>query len=34
MGRNTADMVEFLKNPLNDQILLDITKKVEKYWNS
>lgn len=34
MGRNTTDMVEFLKNPLNDQILLDITKKVEKYWNS
>jgi len=34
MGRNTLDLVEFLKNPLNDHILLDITKKVEKYWNS
>jgi hypothetical protein len=33
MGRNAADCVEFLKNPLNDNILLDLTKKVEKYWN-
>jgi hypothetical protein len=33
MGRNAADCVEFLKNPLNDAILLDLTKKVEKYWN-
>lgn len=34
LGRNATDVVEFLKNPLNDQILLDISKKVEKYWNS
>jgi hypothetical protein len=33
MGRNAADCLEFLKNPLNDNILLDLTKKVEKYWN-
>ena len=33
MGRNAADCIEFLKNPLNDPILLDLTKKVEKYWN-
>jgi hypothetical protein len=33
MGRNATDCVEFLKNPLNDNILLDLTKKVEKYWN-
>ncbi len=33
MGRNAADCVEFLKNPLNDGLLLDLTKKVEKYWN-
>lgn len=33
LGRNVADCVEFLKNPLNDDILLDLTKKVEKYWN-
>lgn len=29
MGRNTTDLVEFLKNPLNDNILLDITKKLK-----
>ena len=33
MGRNAADCLEFLKNPLNDTILLNLTKKVEKYWN-
>lgn len=33
MGRNVSDCLEFLKNPLNDAILLDLTKKVEKYWN-
>lgn len=34
LGRNQPDVVEYLKNPLNDEILQDITKKVEKYWNS
>ena len=33
MGRNVSDCLEFLKNPLQDPILLDLTKKVEKYWN-
>lgn len=33
MGRNLADAVEFLKNPLNEEILVDLTAKVEKYWN-
>ena len=33
MGRNVADCIEYLKNPLNDAILLDLTKKIEKYWN-
>ena len=33
MGRNAADCIEYLKNPLNDSILLDLTKKVEKFWN-
>ena len=33
MGRNVADCLEFLKNPLNEAILVDLTKKVEKYWN-
>lgn len=33
MGRNVSDCLEFLKNPLQDPILLDLSKKVEKYWN-
>lgn len=33
LGRNTLDVVEYLKNPLNEEILMDLTKKVEKYWN-
>jgi uncharacterized coiled-coil protein SlyX len=33
MGRSQADAVEFLKNPLNEQILASLTKAVEKYWN-
>lgn len=34
MGRNAMDVVDFLKNPLNDQILMEISKKIEKHWNS
>ena len=34
MGRTPADCLEFLKNPLNDQVLGELTKTVEKYWNS
>jgi hypothetical protein len=34
LGRSQVDVVEYLKNPLNDELLQDITKKVEKYWNS
>jgi hypothetical protein len=33
MGRTPADVVEWLKNPLNEEILLNLTKKVEKYCN-
>jgi len=33
MGRTSADVAEFLKNPLNEEILMNLTKKVEKYWN-
>lgn len=33
LGRNPSDVVEFLKNPLNEEILKDLLKKVEKYWN-
>lgn len=32
LGRNVSDCIEYLKNPLNDSVLADITKKVEKYW--
>lgn len=34
LGRNVSDVVEFLKNPLNDDVLQDLAKSVEKYWNS
>jgi hypothetical protein len=33
MGRNSSDCVDFLKNPLNENILVDLTKKVEEFWN-
>ena len=33
MGRNPSECVEFLKNPLNEQTLTELTKKIEKYWN-
>jgi V8-like Glu-specific endopeptidase len=34
MGKNSSDVVEYLKNPLNEEVLVDITKNVEKYWNN
>lgn len=33
LGRTPSDIVEYLKNPLNESILIDLTKKVERYWN-
>jgi len=33
MGRNPSDAGEFLKNPLNEQILIDVQSQVEKHWN-
>jgi hypothetical protein len=33
LGRTSIDVMEYLKNPLNEEILIDVTKKVEKYWN-
>lgn len=33
MGRNLTDVTEYLRNPLNEEILIDLTKKVEKHWN-
>ena len=34
LGRNTSDVIEYLKNPLNEDILKDLNSKVEKLWNS
>lgn len=33
LGRTPLDVLEYLKNPLNEEILIDLQKKVEKYWN-
>lgn len=33
MGRTASDVAEYLKNPLNEEILIRLTKKVEQYWN-
>lgn len=33
MGRNASDCVDYLKNALNENILTDLTKKVEEFWN-
>lgn len=33
LGKNASDVVEYLKNPLNEEILADITRTVEQYWN-
>ena len=32
MGRNIQELVEFLKNPLQESILNDLSKKVERNW--
>ena len=34
LGRNVSDVIEHLKNPLNEDILNDLVKECEKYWNS
>ena len=34
LGRNVSDVVEFLKNPLNEDILKDLNAACEKFWNS
>jgi hypothetical protein len=34
LGRNVSDVVEHLKNPLNEDILKDLNLACEKYWNS
>lgn len=34
MGRNVSDVVEFLKNPLNEKVLEETLREVETYWNN
>jgi hypothetical protein len=34
LGRNVSDVVEHLKNPLNEDILNDLSSSVEKVWKS
>jgi hypothetical protein len=33
LGRTSTDVAEYLRNALNEEILIRLTKKVEKYWN-
>lgn len=33
LGKNPTEVAESLKNPLNESILGELTKAVEKYWN-
>jgi len=32
LGRNVSDVVEFLKNPLNEDVLKELLSEVEVYW--
>lgn len=34
LGRNVSDVVAFLRNPLNEDILSDLLREVEQYWNN
>ena len=34
LGRNVSDVIEYLKNPLHEDILNDLSDKAEKIWNS
>jgi len=33
MGRNVSDVVEYLKNPMNDDIFKILNTEIEKLWN-
>jgi hypothetical protein len=33
LGRNVSDVIEYLKNPMNEDILKDMNQKIEKLWN-
>lgn len=34
LGKNPTEIAEYLKNPLHEDILVNLTKGVEKYWNN
>ena len=34
LGRNVADVVEFLKNPLNEDLLVKLLGEIESLWQS
>lgn len=34
VGKNPSEIAEFLKNPLHEDIFIELTKTVEKYWNN
>jgi hypothetical protein len=34
LGRNVSDVIEYLKNPLNEDVLKDLNNSCEKFWNS
>lgn len=34
LGKTPSDVIEYLKNPLNEEILMDMVKTVEQFWNN
>ena len=34
LGKTPAEVAEYLKNPLNEEILMNLTRTVEQHWNS
>ena len=34
LGRNVSDVVEYLRNPLNEDILVKLLSEIETYWNT
>ena len=33
LGRNVSDVVQYLKNPLNEDVLVKLLTEIEEYWN-
>jgi len=34
LGKTPSEIVEYLKNPLNEEILMDVIRNVEQHWNN